>query len=130
MNDAAPPASPSASTLRAALLDYYGAPGKYQLTLRQPALLFSSIRDLLQIAAGRGAAEGPEGTKLREAANFFIRAALLYPGADHYAVMGLARGENAPDLKERYRLLMRLIHPDFAQGRPADWPADAAVRVK
>ena len=33
------------------------------------------------------------------------------------------------ELKERYRLLMRLIHPDFAAAGAAPWPADAAVRV-
>lgn len=121
--------SPSAAALHAALLDYYSAPGKYQLSLRQPATLFASIRDILQIAAGRGVrAEASDGT-LREAASFFIRAALLYPGADHYAVMGFAFGTEPTDLKERYRLLMRLIHPDFAQAGAAAWPADAAVRV-
>lgn len=129
MTSAAEPAGRSASALRAALLDYYRAPGKYQLTRRQPALLFSSIRDILQIAAGRGAAEGPDGAQLCEAASFFVRAALLYPGADHYAVMGLAGGEAPADLKERYRLLMRLIHPDFAREGAAAWPAEAAMRV-
>lgn len=119
----------SAATLHSALLDYFGAPGKYQLGLRQPALLFSSVREILQIAAGRGAAEGKNEGKLREAAAFFIRAALLFPGADHYAVLGLPAGEDPKDLKERYRLLMRLTHPDFAPSGPAAWPADAAVRV-
>ena len=125
---AAEPASPSAATLRVALLDYFEAPGKYQLTLRQPALLFSSIREILQIASGRGAADAADSARLGDAANFFIRAALLYPGADHYAVLGLAPGEVPPDVKERYRLLMRMIHPDFAQGSAA-WPTDAATRV-
>src|SRR6185369_5992697 len=130
MKDAAEPGPPSATTLRSALFDYSEAPGKYQLTLRQPALLFSSIREILQLASGRGAAEeGPEGERLRHAANFFIRAALLFPGADHYAVLGLPSGEAPGDLKERYRLLMRLIHPDFAQPGLAAWPADAAVKV-
>lgn len=121
--------SPSAAALHAALLDYYSAPGKYQLSLRQPAMLFASIRDILQIAAGRGVRAGASDGTLREAAAFFIRAALLYPGADHYAVMGFAFGTEPTDLKERYRLLMRLTHPDFAQAGAAAWPADAAMRV-
>ncbi|NNU45309.1 DnaJ domain-containing protein [Ramlibacter montanisoli] len=54
---------------------------------------------------------------------------MLYPGADHYAVMGFGFGTETSDLKERYRLLMRLIHPDFAQAGAAAWPADAAMRV-
>jgi hypothetical protein len=129
MKDPAEPAHPGTSSVPAALLDYFEAPGRYQLTLRQPAVLFASIREILQLASSRTAADAPQSSALRDAANFFIRAALLYPGADHYAVLGLAPGEAPADLKERYRLLMRLIHPDFAgSGSPA-WPGDAAVRV-
>lgn len=127
MKEAAEPASkPSGASLSEALLDYFAAPGKYQLTLRQPAVLFASIREILQVASGRS---GSDDQRVREAARFFLRAALLYPGADHYALLGLAPGEAPPDLKERYRLLMRLIHPDFAEPGEAAWPADAAVRV-
>lgn len=132
MNDNAETASSSSASLQSALLDYFSAPGKYQLTLRQPAVLFSSIREILQIAAGRGAngaATAADAGELREAAMFFIRAALLYPGADHYAVLGVPPNMEAADLKERYRLLMRLIHPDFATAGSMEWPADAAVRV-
>lgn len=129
MKDPGEPQPPSTSSVPAALLDYFEAPGKYQLTLRQPAVLFSSVREILQLASDRSAADAPQSGELREAANFFIRAALLYPGGDHYAVLGLAPGENATDLKERYRLLMRLIHPDFAGTAGMAWPADAAVRV-
>lgn len=131
MKDSAEPTSSPAS-LQAALLDYFSAPGKYQLTLRQPALLFGSVREILQVAAGRGASADmspAEAGKLAEAANFFLRAALLYPGADHYAVLGLAPRTEPVELKERYRLLMRLIHPDFTPSGPAAWPTDAAVRV-
>jgi hypothetical protein len=129
MKEPAEPAPPGTTSVPAALLEYFGAPGKYQLTLRQPGVLFSSVREILQLASDRGAADAPQSAHLREAANFFIRAALLYPGADHYAVLGLAPGETPPDLKERYRLLMRLIHPDFAGAGSAAWPPDAAVRV-
>lgn len=132
MKDAAEPDSTSATSLHPALLEYFSAPGKYQLSLRQPAILFASIREVLQIAAGRGAVEGlprPEAARLSEAAAFFVRAALLYPGADHYAVLGYARGTEPAEVKERYRLLMRLTHPDFAPPGASAWPADAAVRV-
>lgn len=108
------------SALPGALLDYYQAPGRYQLRLRQPALLFSSIPEVLQLASR------PAGGDVREAARFFIRAAMLFPGADHYAVFGLETRSEPVQLKERYRLLMRLIHPDYAGG---EWPTDAAIRV-
>jgi hypothetical protein len=120
-----------APQLHAALLDYYRAPGKYQLTLRQPALLFASVREILQLAAGREAEAATPGqaAELRDAAAFFVRAALLFPGADHYAVFALPARTEPVELKERYRLLMRLTHPDFASGASAAWSADAAVRV-
>lgn len=113
-------------TVRSALLDYYEAPGKHRLQLRQPAILFSSVPVVLQLAA-RGATEGRREAQVREAASFFIRAAMLYPGADHYALFGLESRKEPLDLKERYRLVMRLIHPDFAVA--GEWPADAAIRV-
>lgn len=127
MKDAATRDDASSAPLHAALLDYFHAPGKYQLTKRQPAVLFASIRDVLQIAAGRGAAA--DAQELREAALFFLRAALLYPGADHYAVLGLPPRTQPVELKERYRLLMRLIHPDYAEPESTAWPVDAAMRV-
>lgn len=128
MNASEDRSGPSASRVQAALLDYFKAPGNYQLTRRQPEVLFGSIREVLQIAAGR-ASSGTPGQDLQAAAAFFIRAALLYPGADHYTLLGLRSGTEPAELKERYRLLMRLIHPDFTQRTVGSWPADAAVRV-
>lgn len=124
-----PTESPPDPQLHAALLQYAKTPGKYQLTLRQPAILFRSIREILQLAAGRGGEPGADNRELREAAGFFLHAALLYPGADHYAVLGLPTRGEPVELKERYRLLMRLIHPDYAAAAVAPWPPDAAVRV-
>jgi hypothetical protein len=129
-------ADPSGSTneqIRTALLEYAHAPGKYHVGLRQPPLLFASIREILQIAAGREPdAEqrtDEEKTALRRAACFFTCTTLLAPGADHYALLGLDRHFANAELKERYRLLMRLIHPDFSGAGVGPWPADAAVRV-
>jgi hypothetical protein len=81
MSDPARPTSPTtAPNLHAALLDFFRWPGKYQLTLREPSLLFASMREVLQLAAGRSAPGVPqaEATAGQEAAAFFIRAALLY----------------------------------------------------
>ena len=119
--------------LHTALLDYARSPGKYHVALRQPPLLFASVREILQLAAGRGPepepAVGDDLKALREAACFFARTALLYPDADHYTLLGLQRNGDIAELKDRYRLLMRLIHPDFADAASVPWPADAAVRV-
>ena len=116
----------AAASLRASLLAYCESPGKYQVASRQPQQLFASLREVLQIAVGR---EGEESAALRDAARFFVRTALLYPGADHYALLGVDRKVETADLKDRYRLLMRLLHPDFSNPGENAWPADSAVRV-
>jgi hypothetical protein len=121
------------SAIERALLEFHRTPGKYPLIRRQPSLLFASVKDVLQIASGRA----PDADDLvapavhvQKAAGFFIRSALLYPGADHYALLGLDASADAAAIKDRYRQMMRLMHPDFADAPSgADWPADAATRV-
>lgn len=117
--------------LHAALRDYFKSPGKYPVALRQPPLLFARARDVLQVAAGRdpGAPNGGVGADLQEAACFFARTAMLYPGADHYALLGVERTADAAEIKDRYRLMMRLMHPDYIGPGTQNWPLDAAVRI-
>ena len=73
------------------------APGRHTLALRQPALLFASIREVLLLAGGRGSDEdgGAPPPAVIEAARFFVRAALLRPDADHYELLGLPASANA-----------------------------------
>jgi hypothetical protein len=116
-----------------ALLEFHRSPGKYPLMRRQPSVLFASVKDVLQIAAGRPP-DGDNGTApaaaVQKAACFFVRSALLYPDADHYALLGLDAGTEAAAIKDRYRQMMRLMHPDFTDALGgANWPADAATRV-
>src|SRR5215207_7355553 len=66
---------PTREAVRAALLDYFQTPGKYQVGQRYPRLLFAGLREVLQIAVGREADAGAEPPKVREAARFFIRTA-------------------------------------------------------
>jgi len=123
----------SRAAIEDALLAYHRSPGKHALIRRQPAVLFSSIKEVLQLASGRS----PDGDEadappvpVRDAARFFIRTAMLYPDADHYALLGVDRAPDPAVVKDRYRLMMRLMHPDFANALSgADWPADAATRV-
>lgn len=122
------------SAVETALLEYQRLPGRHALGRQQPQLLFASIKDILQLAAGRS----PEGggghapsQAVQHAASFFVRAALLFPDADHYALLGLPRHADTAAVRERYRLMMRLMHPDFAAAPSsvAHWPEDAAARV-
>ncbi|MGZ5786290.1 MAG: J domain-containing protein [Ramlibacter sp.] len=121
------------SAVERALLDFHRTPGKYALIRQQPSVLFGSVKDVLQIASGR-APDAEDGSApaadVRKAACFFIRCALLYPDADHYALLGLDADADAAMVKDRYRQMMRLMHPDFADAlSDANWPADAATRV-
>jgi hypothetical protein len=55
-----------------------------------------------------GAAEG----ELHLACIAFIEHAFFTVATDHFGVLGLNPWANAADVKEHYRLLMRLFHPD------------------
>ena len=115
-----------------ALFDFEALPGRYPLTLREPRALFDRSRDVLVLAAGRAvpglALESVEVARAQKAACFFIRTALLRPGADHYTLLGLEPGFHKDALRNHYRMLMRLTHPDFAAASSA-WPANAATRI-
>jgi hypothetical protein len=119
--------------MESALLEYHRSPGKFSLAKHQPEVVFSSVHAVLQMASGRAAAAEittAPSADLQQAACFFIRCALLRPDADHYDLLGLDATAEPVAIKERYRLMMRLLHPDFAGATEGvEWPADAATRV-
>jgi hypothetical protein len=119
------------NAVEAALLEYQRAPGQYPLLLRRPEILFRSVKDILLLAGGRvPGGIAPAAPAVQRAAGFFIRSALLYPAADHYALLGLDRSADAAAIKDRYRQMMRLMHPDFASAAAGgNWPTDAASRI-
>ena len=114
-----------------ALLDFHHTPGRHLVAFRQPAVLFDSLKDVLAMAGERSIEQDapPPAAPLVQAAQFFVRTAMLAPRSDHYALLGLPRNADASAIKERYRVLMRLMHPDFAASANAAWPNDAATRV-
>jgi hypothetical protein len=126
-------AAASRSAIERALLDFHRSPGKYPLVRKQPPLLFEALKEVLQFASGRapdGADASAPSAAVREAACFFVRSALLYPDADHYGLLGLDHDADASAIKDRYRQMMRLMHPDFSGSAiGANWPADAATRL-
>ena len=115
------------------LLDFHAFPGRYSTVMREPRPLFDHATEVLSLAAGRTIPGLPDDEellgRLREAARFFVRAAMLRPGADHYTLLGVAPGFDPATLRENYRMLIRLTHPDFAAGGGGAWPADAATRI-
>lgn len=118
------------AALHASLIEFSDSPGKFPVLQREPAILFRSIREILQLAGGRGVPDTENGaSRIRHAAGVFIRAALLRDGADHYALLGVDATADDQLIKGQYRLLMRLIHPDFSAAHAVTWPPDAATRV-
>ena len=117
-----------------ALLDFERMPGRYRLALREPSLLFEQTLAVMQLAAGRqvkGMAplgEGSEARAAQKAARFFVRMVLLRAGADHYTLLGLKPNFEPDALRDHYRLMIRLTHPDFSTPGK-EWPADAASRI-
>ena len=126
-----PDFSDSAGSVESALLAYRASPGRYALLRHEPKLLFSCLREVLMLAGGRSiSGEGQPSADVQEAAGLFVRAAMLHPGADHYALLGLDQAASQDAIKDRYRLLMRLMHPDFAPSAESSiWPPDSAARV-
>lgn len=114
-----------------ALLDYQQSPGRHSVAMREPRVLFDNTLTLLMLAADRhmelpGGQSPPQA--VRQAARYFVRTAMLRPANDHYTLMGVKPETDIPTLREHYRLLMRLTHPDFLNKDDA-WPVDAAARV-
>jgi len=87
-------------------------------------------RAVLQLASGKrpDALSFDEGDLevLKSAAIKFVRDVMLSPTSDHYALLGVAVDADASSIREQFRRLMGLVHPDT---RPTDFPADAATRV-
>jgi len=129
------------AALADALLDFERAPGRYAIGLREPRPLFDEALWVLQLASGRrvqglqllASRGGADEDSLRRAARFFVRKALLRQGNDAAALLGLPPAFSAEQLREHYRLMIRMTHPDFAgvHARSAEeaWPADAAQRI-
>jgi DnaJ domain len=123
---------PQGLRLLAELAEFEAKPGRYSLVMREPGLLFDQVRHVLMLALGRAVPElsidSERALAAQRSAKFFVRMALFRSGADHYTVLGLWPGFTETELRDRYRLLMRLTHPDFIAADQS-WPADAATRV-
>ena len=94
------------AALAACLLDFEAFPGRYPLALRSPRLLFDHGTELLTLASGRVLEGLPDDAvlqaRLRQAARFFVRTAMLRPGVDHYTLMGLTPAFELATLRAHY----------------------------
>ena len=113
----------------------YRTPLAYQDWLSLAAPLPEGIDRLLWLANGspevlEAAARqtGAQPGELRDAARFCIQQWCLVRGADPHRVLGVEPGAPPEQIKEHYRQLMRLFHPDRAAGRET-WTDHYASRI-
>ena len=116
--------APGRTETARALIQFHASPDNARLAAREPAQLFAAVDEIIHLAMRRE----DTAAKIRDAARFFIYSAMLRPDADPYTLLGLERSATADEVKKRYRLLVRLLHPDVADGCQ-EWGSDAAVRV-
>ena len=105
------------------LLDFGRAPGNYLVRLREPRELFDEFDAIAQWALNRiPHSLQNQAVELRSAAILFIQRACFAPDSSHYQVLGLPVQEYAPEeLRSRYRIMIRLAHPDMGvKGLPAN----------
>ena len=102
-------------------LDLLHLPSRARLIRSAP--LPGGVVTLLRIADGNEAltrqaavATGASPAMIREAADFFIEQALLYPEADAYRVLGTEAGASTSELRRNMALLVRWLHPDHQKG--------------
>ena len=113
----------------AALLDFEQAPGRHAVAAREPRLLFDHLLVVLTLAAERGPTADALPPAWCAAARFFVRTVLLHPDAQAHTLLGVTPETLDPQrLREHYRLLMRMTHPD-AHAHGQAWPADTAARI-
>lgn len=128
---AQPPDRESRAALWEALSAFQKSPGRHAVAHGEPKLLFHRLREVMQLAAGRAAASGAGSApppEVEQAARFFVRTVLFRPNGSHYDVLGVGHSDDPAVIREHYRLLIRMTHPDFA-GEHEAWPDDAAARV-
>lgn len=113
----------------------YRTPLAYQDRLSLAAPLPEDMDRLLWLANGSpeilDAAVRQTGAKpgeLRDAARFCIQQWCLARGADSHRLLGIEPGASPERIKEHYRLLIRLFHPDRAGGRES-WTDHYASRI-
>ena len=77
---------------------------------------------LSQLAADHG---GPR-PELQKSASRFVAEVMLSPVSNHFTTLGVSPDFDANELRDNFRRLMALVHPD---AHPVGFPDDAASRV-
>ena len=117
------------------LLWYFQEPARYHAEgrRRDAPLLDSEV--ILKLALGRrghfaspSLNEAANAAPLQQAAAAYVRLLFFRPDATPYQTLGLAPGASPEAIKESFRLLMHLVHPDRQAAR-ALWPDGFAAQA-
>ena len=91
-------------------------------------------RALIQLAGGKlpvalarlDSGDGSPTADVRTLATRFVATIMLGSGSNHFATLGVATDADHATIRENFRRMMGLVHPDT---KPVDFPADSAARV-
>jgi hypothetical protein len=127
---------PATADLIADLLQrYYRNPMRYRAQSPCEAHALGHLDVVLRLALGRpvelsdpALREPARVVELERAAAFYIQQSFFREGASHYDILGLAPDASADAVRENFRLLMQLIHPD-RHGVDTPWPESFAARA-
>ncbi len=115
------------------LLRYYREPGLFHSEARRRNALPVDGDVVLKLALGRrieftdpALNEARTLDALKAGAAMYVRHVFFRPDATPYQILGLAQGASATAIKERFRLLMQLVHPDRQDSGDA-WPESFAA---
>ena len=116
------------------LLRYHRDPSRYRTEAigpDAPRIDFDVVLRLAQkrdVTFGSTSLEGASPEALHDAAAAYVRNVCFRVDATPYQTLGLAPDASAHAIKERFRLLMLLVHPDRHHAGAA-WPADCATQA-
>jgi len=126
---------PSADRTAFLLLWFFRQPSRYQAEGRRRDAPMLDCEVILKLALGRRVdfadpgLEGPAtAATLKDAAASYVRHMFFRPDATPYQTLGLAPGASQAAIRESFRLLMQLVHPD-RQDVQLRWPESFAAQA-
>lgn len=101
-------------TARELALSVFRRPSAHAGLIAGRGALPDDVMDVMRLAKEAASHHGePEyEDELHQAALYFVEHVLLGSGSDHYRVLGVARSADADEVREHYRLLVAIFHPD------------------
>lgn len=126
---------PGAASVAGQLLAFYREPALHRPPFIHGEAPMPDGQVVLRLALGRfppgWLRDLPERDReeVRDAAVAFVRQVCLWERATHYQVLCLRPDATHAAIRESYRLLIALIHPDRHDAKGAGWPTGCSQRA-